>query len=89
MPSSDLERAERAIAAIRDQSELSPATVEALELIVGAIQSVDRRLATLEGIGIGKRASPPTAPNAIHHLNDHDADIDQIRAIIGGQYFND
>jgi hypothetical protein len=57
MPSSQLKRAERAIAAIREQGELPPETAEALEEIVGAIRSVEGRLATLEGAG----HKPPTA----------------------------
>jgi hypothetical protein len=49
MPSSQLKRAERAIAAIRDQGELPPKTAEALEEIVGAIRS--GCLASLESSG--------------------------------------
>jgi uncharacterized membrane protein YccC len=49
MPSSRLKRAEKAIAAIRDQGELPPETAEALDEIVGAIRAVERRLADLEG----------------------------------------
>ena len=45
-----VDAAERAIAAIRHQSKLSPEIVEALQETLGAIRSVDRGLATLEGI---------------------------------------
>ena len=39
MPSSQLKRAEKAIAAIREQSELPPVAAEALEEIVAAIRT--------------------------------------------------
>ena len=48
MPSSQLKRAEKAIAAIREQSELPPEAAEALEEIVAAIRTVEGRLADLE-----------------------------------------
>ena len=40
MPSSQSKRAEKAIAAIREQSELPPEAAEALEEIVAAIRTV-------------------------------------------------
>ena len=70
MPSSELERAERAIAAIRDQRELPPDIVEALEEIVNAIGSVDRRLATL-------------APTGIHLADDLGDPAKEILALLG------
>ncbi len=48
MPSSQLKRAERSIAAIREQAELSPGTADAIEEIVAAIRTVERRLEMLE-----------------------------------------
>jgi hypothetical protein len=49
---SHLERAEQAIAAIRDHREVPSDIVQALEEIVHAIGSVDRRVATLAPTGI-------------------------------------
>jgi uncharacterized membrane protein YccC len=63
MPGVQLKRAERAIAAIRDQGELPPETAEALEEIVAAIRSVEGRLAMLEGKG----HKPPTAEMELPH----------------------
>jgi uncharacterized membrane protein YccC len=57
MPSSQLKRAERAIATIRDQGELPPETADAIEEIVEALRIVERRLAMLESGG----HKPPTA----------------------------
>jgi uncharacterized membrane protein YccC len=57
MPSSQLKRAERAIATIRDQSELPPETADAIEELVEALRTVERRLAILENGG----RKPPTA----------------------------
>ncbi len=48
MPSSQLKRADRAIAAIGAQSELPPEAAEALEEIVAAVRAVEARLADLE-----------------------------------------
>jgi hypothetical protein len=81
MQSRHLERAERALAAIRHQRELSPAVVEALEEILGAVRTVDRGLASLEGKGV----SPPTAPNGIHLVEDDGQHAKQILALIGEQ----
>jgi hypothetical protein len=57
MPDSQLKRAERAIATIRDQSELPIETADAIEELQGALRTVERRLAILEN-GCHK---PPTA----------------------------
>jgi hypothetical protein len=48
MPDSQLKRAERAIATIRDQSELPIETADAIEELQGALRTVERRLAILE-----------------------------------------
>jgi hypothetical protein len=48
MPGAQLKRAERAIAAIREQGELPPETTEALDEIVAAIRTVEGRLDALE-----------------------------------------
>jgi hypothetical protein len=66
MYSRHLKRAERALAAIRHQRELSPAMVEAFEKIWSAVRSVDRSLALLGGKG----ASPPIAPTDTDVLED-------------------
>jgi hypothetical protein len=63
MPSSQLRRAERAIAAIRNQGELPPETAEALEEIVGAIRVVESRLAALEGKGRRRPTAEMELPN--------------------------
>ena len=57
MPSSQLKRAERAIATIRHQSELPPETADAIAELVEALRTVERRLAILENGG----RKPPTA----------------------------
>jgi hypothetical protein len=46
MPSSQLKRAEKAIAAMREQGELPPETADAIEELVEALRTVERRLAT-------------------------------------------
>ena len=51
MPVSQLKRAEQSIAAMRDQQELPPQALLAIEEIVTAIRAVDQRLAVLERIG--------------------------------------
>jgi uncharacterized membrane protein YccC len=51
MPISQLERAERAIQAIRDQAELPPETADALQEIVDVIRTIEGRLSALEGKG--------------------------------------
>ena len=51
MPSSQLKRAEKAIAAMREQGKLPPETADAIEELVEALRTVERRLATLEGAG--------------------------------------
>jgi hypothetical protein len=81
VPSSHLKRPERATAAIRDQRELPPETVQALEEIVGAIRSLEGRLALREGKGIS--ISPPTAPNGIHLLDHHGHHATHILALLG------
>jgi len=48
MPTSQLKRAEKSIAAIREQGEMPPEMAVALEEIVAAIRSVEGRLADLE-----------------------------------------
>jgi len=78
MSSSHLERAERAIAAIRHQGGLSLELIEVLEEILFAIRSVDHGLATLQG----KDISPPTAPNGIHLLDNHDNYGDHAKHIL-------
>jgi hypothetical protein len=66
---SHLERAERAIAAIRDHREVPPDIVQALEEIVHAIGSVDRRVATL-------------APTSFH-LPENDDPAKEILGLLG------
>ena len=51
MPSSQLERAERAIQAIRDQAELPPETADALKELVNAVRAIEGRLSALESKG--------------------------------------
>ena len=51
MLNAQLKRAERAIALIREQSELPPETADALEELVGAVKAVEVRLAKLEAKG--------------------------------------
>jgi uncharacterized membrane protein YccC len=51
MPSSHLERAERAIQTIRDQAELPPETADALQAIVDVIRTIEGRLSALEAEG--------------------------------------
>jgi hypothetical protein len=63
MPSAQLKRAERAIAAIREQAELPPETAEALDEIVAAIRMVEGRLAALEGKGRAHQAVSIDLPN--------------------------
>jgi uncharacterized membrane protein YccC len=60
MPGSQLKRAEKAIAAIRGQSELPPEAAEALEEIVAAVRAVEGRLADLE-----RKTHPPTEQMAL------------------------
>ena len=48
MPRSQLKRAEKAIATIREQAELPPEAADALEEIVAAVRTVEGRLADLE-----------------------------------------
>jgi septal ring factor EnvC (AmiA/AmiB activator) len=56
MPSAQLKRAERAIAAIREQAELPPETAVALDEIVAAIRSVEGRLVALESKSRARRS---------------------------------
>jgi hypothetical protein len=49
MPSSQLKRAERAIEAIRNQSELPPAAAGALQELVDAVRAIESRVMSLEG----------------------------------------
>ena len=57
MPSSQLKRAEKAIAAIREVGELPREAADAIEELVEALRIVDRRLAAIERHG----HKPPTA----------------------------
>jgi hypothetical protein len=56
-PSSQLKRAERSIQSIRDQGELPPETVDALQELVDVIRAVEGCLSALEGKGT---LAPPT-----------------------------
>jgi hypothetical protein len=44
MPSSQLKRAEQAIQAIRDQSELPPEAADALQELVDAVRTIESRV---------------------------------------------
>ena len=48
MPGSHLKRAEKAIEAIRNQSELPPEAADALQELVDAIRHLEGRIAGLE-----------------------------------------
>jgi hypothetical protein len=48
MPSSQLKRAEKAIAVIREASELPPEAADVMEELIKALRIVDRRLAAIE-----------------------------------------
>jgi uncharacterized membrane protein YccC len=50
MPSSQLKRAERAIEAIRNQSELPPEAADALQELVAVVRAIESRLTVLEDI---------------------------------------
>lgn len=54
MPGSHLKRAEKAIEAIRNQSELPSEAADALQELVDAVRHLEGRIAGLEG----KRQSP-------------------------------
>jgi uncharacterized membrane protein YccC len=51
MPSSQFKRAERAIETIRNQSELPPEAAVALQELVDAVRTIERRLTALEDKG--------------------------------------
>ena len=55
MPGSQLKRAERAIQAIRDQSELPPEAADALTELVDAVRYIEVRLSALEGKSLTRR----------------------------------
>jgi|HubBroStandDraft_2_1064218.scaffolds.fasta_scaffold101159_3 uncharacterized membrane protein YccC len=55
MPGSHLKRAEKAIEAIRNQSELPPEAADALQELVDAVRHLEGRIAVLED----KRRQPP------------------------------
>ena len=57
MPSAQLKRAERAVAAIRQQAELPPETAVALDEIIAAIRSVEGRLVALESKSRARRSA--------------------------------
>jgi uncharacterized membrane protein YccC len=63
MPSSQLKRAEKAIVAMRDQGELPPETADAIEELVDALRTLERRLATLEGAGHKPPTKQMNSPN--------------------------
>ncbi len=63
MPGSQLKRAERAIQAIRDQSELPPEAAEALTELVDAVRYIEGRLSALEGKGRAQPAEAMALPN--------------------------
>jgi uncharacterized membrane protein YccC len=55
MPSSQLKRAEQAIKAIRDRSELPPEAADALQELVDAVRTIENRVSSIENQG---RPSP-------------------------------
>ena len=59
MPSSQLKRAEQSIAKMRE-ADLSPEAADALEEIVGAVRSIEKRLTDLD-----KANAPATAAMAL------------------------
>jgi hypothetical protein len=63
MAGSQLKRAEKTIAAIRNRGELSPETAQALAEIIGAIRTIEGRLADLEGRGRAKHTAAMELPN--------------------------
>jgi len=52
MPSSQLKRAERGIAAMRENRELSPEGADTIEELIAAIRTIEHRLAILESSGV-------------------------------------
>jgi len=49
MPSSQLKRAEKGLAVMREKQELPRETADTIEELVEAIRAIERRLAMLEG----------------------------------------
>jgi hypothetical protein len=64
MPGSHLKRAEKAIEAIRNQSELPPEAADALQELVDAVRHLEGRIAGLEG-----KWQSPTDQMALPHPN--------------------
>jgi hypothetical protein len=64
MPSSQLKRAEKAIEAIRNQSEVPPEAANALQELVDAVRTIESRLATLEGKGRPHPTEQMALPNS-------------------------
>jgi hypothetical protein len=65
MPSSQLKRAEQAIAIIRDQGELPLAAADVLQELVGVVRAMEGRLSLLET----KRHPSPTAEMDLPNRN--------------------
>ena len=63
MPSSQLKRAEQAIQAIRDQSELPPEAADALQELVDAIRTIENRVSAIENKGRTNSTKQMNLPN--------------------------
>jgi uncharacterized membrane protein YccC len=63
MPSSQLKRAEQAIARIQEQAELPPETAEALKEIVDVVRAIEGRLSVLEGKSRVRATAAMDLPN--------------------------
>jgi uncharacterized membrane protein YccC len=63
MPSSQLKRAEQAIAMIRDQNELPREAADALQELVDVVRAIEGRLSMLEGKGRLRPTAEMDLPN--------------------------